>query len=73
MKNKIKELREKQSLSQIDLGKIVGVSRQAIIAVEKGKSDPSIWLAYNLARHFGLTIEELFDFAENKKATSKTF
>ncbi len=62
MKNKVKELREAKGLTQKELGKKVGVSRQAVNAIETGKFDPSIWLAYDLATYFGLSIEELFDF-----------
>ncbi len=62
MKNKVKELRETKGLTQKELGKKVGVSRQAVKAIETGKFDPSIWLAYDLATYFGLSIEELFDF-----------
>ncbi len=62
MKNKVKELREAKCLTQKELGKKVGVSRQAVNAIETGKFDPSIWLAYDLATYFGLSIEELFDF-----------
>jgi len=60
--NKVRELREKANWTQKELGEQVGVSRQAINAIETGKFDPSIWLAYDLARLFGLAIEELFDF-----------
>jgi len=60
--NKVKELREKANWTQKELGERIGVSRQAINAIETGKFDPSIWLAYDLARLFGLAIEELFDF-----------
>ncbi len=62
MKNSVKELREANNLTQKKLGENIGVSRQAINAVETGKFDPSIWLAYDLANYFGLRIEELFDF-----------
>lgn len=62
MKNRVKELREARGLTQKELGEKVGVSRQAIHAIETGKFDPSVWLAYDLARYFGLHIEELFDF-----------
>ena len=62
MINKVKELREKSDLTQKELGEKVGVSRQAINAIETGKFDPSVWLAYDLARFFNLAIEELFDF-----------
>lgn len=62
MKNIVKELREVVGLTQKELGEKVGVSRQAINAIETGKFDPSIWLAYDLAQYFNLSIEEVFDF-----------
>ena len=62
MQNKVKELREKAGLTQKELGERVGVSRQAVIAVETGRFDPSLWLAHDLAKFFGISIEELFDF-----------
>lgn len=62
MKNKVKEFRENAGLTQKELGLQVGVSRQAINAIETGKFDPSIWLAYDLAKFFHSNIEELFDF-----------
>lgn len=67
MINKVKELREKSGLTQKELGEKVGVSRQAINAIETGKFDPSIWLAYDLASYFGLNIEELFDFERSAR------
>lgn len=62
MLNKVKELREQSNLTQKELGEKVGVSRQAINAIETGKFDPSIWLAYDLAKYFDLNIEDIFDF-----------
>lgn len=67
MKNRIKELREQYGLTQKQLGEKVGVSRQAINAIETGKFDPSIWLAYDLAKFFNLSIEELFNFKESER------
>ncbi len=67
MKSRIKELRDKYNLSQKELGEKVGVSRQAINAIENSKFDPSIWLAYDLAKIFDLSIEELFDFKESER------
>lgn len=65
MKNKVKALREARGLTQKDLGQIVNVSRQAINAIETGKYDPSIWLAYHVAQFFELSIEEVFQFEES--------
>ena len=64
MKNKVRILREERHMTQKELGEVVNVSRQAINAIETGKYDPSIWLAYHLAQYFGLAIEELFQFEE---------
>lgn len=67
MKNKVKEYRVQHGLSQSELGQKVNVSRQAINAIENNKFDPSIWLAYDLAKLFDCTIEELFDFEESER------
>jgi len=67
MRNKVKEEREKRGLTQKELGEQVSVSRQAINAIETGKFDPSIWLAYDLANFFGLSIEDLFRFEEEDR------
>lgn len=61
MKNRIRLLRAEREWSQATLGKHVDVSRQAINAVETGKHDPSLALAFKIAQAFGLTIEEVFD------------
>ncbi|NLE24344.1 MAG: helix-turn-helix transcriptional regulator [Clostridiaceae bacterium] len=65
MKNKVRILRETLDLTQAELGKLAGVSRQAINAIETGKFDPSIRLAYSLSKIFSRTIEEVFEFEEN--------
>lgn len=67
MQNNVKRLREERELTQKELGEQVGVSRQAINAIETGKFDPSIWLAYNLAQFFGVSIEALFLFKEEDR------
>jgi len=67
MRNKVRTLREGLSLTQKELGDRVRVSRQAINAIETGKFDPSIWLAYDLARFFGVSIEFLFMFEEGDR------
>ena len=67
MKNRVKELREKENLTQKKLGEKVHVSRQAINAIETGKYDPSILLAYYIAQLFHMTIEEVFIFKESER------
>ena len=56
MKNRVKELREKENLTQKKLGEKVHVSRQAINAIETGKYDPSLWLAYDTVSYTHLTL-----------------
>ncbi|MGI6706247.1 MAG: helix-turn-helix transcriptional regulator [Clostridia bacterium] len=65
MKNKVRALREAMNLTQAELGKLAGVSRQAINAIETGKFDPSIRLAYSISKIFSKTIEEVFDFEDD--------
>jgi putative transcriptional regulator len=61
MNNKLKVLRAEQNLSQAELANLVGVSRQTINAIETGKYDPSLPLAFKLARLFNLSIEDVFN------------
>ena len=67
MKNRVRELREKAGLTQASLAKLTGVSRQAIHAIETGRYDPSIWLAYALSKAFGIPIEGVFIFGEREE------
>ncbi|AFK22997.1 helix-turn-helix transcriptional regulator [Pyrococcus sp. ST04] len=67
MKNRLRELREARGLTQEELAKILGVTRQTIIAIEKGKYDPSLRLAFKIARFFGLKIEDIFIYEEGEK------
>jgi putative transcriptional regulator len=60
MKNRITDLRAERGWTQADLALRVGVSRQTVNAIETGKFDPSLPLAFRLAKLFGLRIEELF-------------
>ena len=64
MKTKIKELRREHKLSQEELAEAVGTTRQTITSIEVGKYTASLPLAYKIARFFGLTIEEVFDFSD---------
>lgn len=60
MKNRLKVLRAEKNWSQADLADRLGVSRQTVIAIEKGKYDPSLPLAFTISRTFGMAIEEIF-------------
>ncbi len=69
MKNRIKVYRAMHDLTQEGLANELGVTRQTILAIEKGKYDPSLDLAFKIARFFGVTIEDIFlygDTAERK-------
>nr|WP_294849945.1 helix-turn-helix transcriptional regulator [uncultured Sphingomonas sp.] len=61
MDNRLRVLRAERGWSQAELGGQIGVSRQAVNAIETGKHDPSLPLAFRLARLFDLKIEEIFD------------
>ena len=60
IQNNIKELRTKKNVTQEQLAEAVGVSRQTIVAIEKGNYTPSLLLAINLARFFDVSVEKLF-------------
>ncbi|WP_434939825.1 helix-turn-helix transcriptional regulator [Shewanella sp. HL-SH8] len=60
MNNRLKVLRAERDLTQAQLADLLNVSRQTINAIEKGKFDPSLPLAFKAARLFGLTIEDIF-------------
>jgi len=64
MKNKIKVYRAMHDLTQEDLAQAIGVTRQTILAIEKGKYVPSLDLAFRIARHFKVNIEEIFHYEE---------
>lgn len=60
IRNKIKEYRARFNIKQEDLANLVGVRRETIGNLEKGKYNPSLVLAWNIAKVFGVTIEEIF-------------
>jgi putative transcriptional regulator len=60
MKNKIKLLRAERNLTQADLAGLLEVSRQTVNAIERGRYDPSLTLAFKIARAFGVPIEQVF-------------
>ncbi|HOI14567.1 MAG TPA: helix-turn-helix transcriptional regulator [Methanoculleus sp.] len=64
MKNRIKVYRAMHDLTQEGLANELGVTRQTILAIEKGKYDPSLELAFKIARFFGVTIEDIFLYGD---------
>ena len=69
MKNRIEAIRKEWGIRQEELAQLLGVSRQTISSLETGRYNPSIFLAYKVAKLFGMTIEEvfLFDDAEQEE------
>ena len=65
MKNQLEELRRQHAIRQEDLAQALGVSRQMVISLEKGKYNPSLALAFKLARYFNLSIEDIFDDSDD--------
>jgi len=65
MKNRLRVLRAEKNWTQAELAEAVGISRQAVIAVENGKYDPALPLAFKLARAFGKNVEEVFVWEES--------
>ncbi|KAE9638628.1 transcriptional regulator [Pseudomonas sp. PB103] len=65
MKNRLKELRAERKWSQVDLAERLNVSRQTINAIENERYDPSLPLAFQIARAFEMPIEEIFDDRES--------
>ncbi|MBS0253789.1 MAG: helix-turn-helix transcriptional regulator [Proteobacteria bacterium] len=59
--NRVRELREAAGgISQAELGRVVGVTRQTVIAIEQNRYSPSLETAFRIARHFGVGLEEVF-------------
>ena len=69
MKNRIEEIRRTRGIRQEEFARAMGVSRQTISSLETGRYNPSIFLAYRIARYFDLTIEEVFLFDESEEGT----
>lgn len=65
IKNKIKEFRARDNMKQEDLAKLVGVRRETIGNLEKGRYNPSLVLAWNIANVFHVTIEEIFTVTDD--------
>ena len=65
MKNRIEAIRKQRGILLEEFAKAMGVSRQTISSLENGRYNPSILLAYKIAKYFGMTIEEVFVFEED--------
>lgn len=65
MKNRLEELRKAKGIKQEELAEALEVSRQTIGSLENGRYNPSILLAFKIARYFGLTIEDIFIYEED--------
>ncbi|OKP95498.1 helix-turn-helix transcriptional regulator [Paenibacillus sp. P46E] len=67
MKNKLEAIRKQQGIKQEELAEALEVSRQTICSLENGRYNPSIILAFKLARYFKLSIEDIFEYEEEEK------
>lgn len=65
MKNRLEELRKERGIKQEDLANALEVSRQTISSLEKGRYNPSILLAFKIAKFFGRSIEDIFLYEED--------
>ena len=66
MKNRIEAIRKERGIRQDEFAKLMGVSRQTISSLETGRYNPSIFLAYKIAKYFDMSIEEVFIFDEEE-------
>ena len=64
MKNRVREMRSERDLSQADFAAALGVSRQTVISIEGGRYSPSLPLAFQIARFFDSTVDEMFDASQ---------
>ena len=64
MKNRLEEIRKDRGIRQEELALALGVSRQTIVSLENGRYNPSIILAFKIARYFGVQIEDIFIYEE---------
>lgn len=71
MKNRLEEIRKLNGITQEELASVLEVSRQTIGSLENGRYNPSIILAFKLSKYFGLTIEDIFIYEEEKDDEKK--
>jgi putative transcriptional regulator len=62
--NRVRELREARSMTQVELGEAIGVTRHTIIAIEQGRYSPSLESAFRISRLFGVGVEDVFGWKE---------
>ena len=62
MRNRIEIIRKERGILQDEMARVMGVSRQTISSLENGRYNPSITLAYKIAKYFGMSIEQIFIF-----------
>ncbi|MGL4346213.1 MAG: helix-turn-helix transcriptional regulator [Cellulosilyticaceae bacterium] len=67
MNNRLEEIRKQKDITQEELAAVLEVSRQTISSLEKGRYNPSIILAFKIARYFNMSIEDIFIFEEDSK------
>jgi len=67
LRNRLEEIRKQNGVKQEELATVLEVSRQTIGSLENGRYNPSIILAFKIARHFGMSIEEIFIYEEETK------
>lgn len=65
MNNRLEEIRKENQITQEELASVLEVSRQTISSLEKGRYNPSIILAFKIARYFNMSIEEIFIYEED--------
>lgn len=65
LKNRLEEIRNERKINQEDLAKVLSVSRQTISSLENGRYNPSILLAFKIAKYFSMSIEEIFIYEED--------
>lgn len=71
MKNRLEEIRKQRGIKQEELAAALEVSRQTISSLENGRYNPSIILAFKIARFFGMSIEEIFIYEEEDQGNEK--
>ena len=69
--NRLKEYRARLGVNQQEMGRLAGVSRQTISSLENGRYNPSILLAFRIARYFDMAIEDIFIYEEDDHETKK--